>query len=335
MAGSSPRLLGLLSLLQARRIWSGAELAIRLGVSDRTLRRDIESLRELGYGITPIRGPAGGYRLDAGAELPPLLFDDDQAVALAVALRTAAASGAVADEAAQRAFETVRRVLPSRLRHRVDGLAFSAVPVAERETAIAPEELLALTAAVRDRERIHCDHRPGGHERDAPPDRLRLEPHHIVFRRGRWYLVAWDRDGDRWRVLRADRLRLRPPNGPRFAPRALPGGDVHEFIAARFKGSDGENVWPCSGEAVLALPAARVMPFIGDGTVEALGEDRCRLRLGSWSWVALAAAFIRFDTPLAAVAPIELVAACALVSRRTAAVGAADPATQSGEGDLF
>jgi predicted DNA-binding transcriptional regulator YafY len=317
MRHTSSRLLSLLSLLQARRDWPGALLAERLNVSPRTVRRDVDRLRELGYRVQAVKGPDGGYRLDAGSDLPPLLFDDDQAVALAVALQLAGTSGADIGGAAERALATFRQVMPSRLRHRIDALAVAAVdhPSPRRPGADAAV-LVALGAAVRARDVLRFDYRsrdPSG-EGDAPP--RRVQPHHLVARAGRWYLVAWDLDREDWRTFRADRIVPRTPTGPRFAPREVPGGDVAAFVAGRFRGADGPGTWPCRGEAVLALPAADVIPFAGDGVVEQLGPDRCRVVLGSWSWVGLAAGLGRFDADIEGVRPDELRRACARLARR-------------------
>ncbi|MDT0310469.1 transcriptional regulator [Streptomyces sp. DSM 44917] len=310
-SSSSSRLLSLLSLLQARPEWPGQLLAERLGVSPRTVRRDIGRLRDLGYPVAATKGPAGGYRLGAGTRLPPLLFDDEQAVALAVALRTAATSGAGVEEAAARALHTVRQVLPARLRHRVDALDVTAVPHPHPQAD--PNVLLTLSAAVRARELLRFDYAPA--TPDSPP--RRAEPHHLVTWGGRWYLVAWDLEREAWRTFRADRITPRTPTGPRFAPRALPGGDVAAFVCDRFR---GPGAWPCRGEATLDLPAQAVAPYAQDGMVEPLGPDRCRLHLSSWSWPALAAAFARFDAPLHAPSPTELrTAFTTLAARLTAA----------------
>ena len=316
VTGTSARLLSLLSLLQVRRDWPGQLLAERLEVSERTVRRDVDRLRDLGYPVRASRGPDGGYRLDAGADLPPLLFDDEQAVALAVALQTASASGAGVAEAAARALATVRQVMPSRLRSRVDAVRVVAVGSgAGAGPGVDPEVLVALSAAVRAREVLRFDHAASAAPR-------RVEPHHVVTRAGRWYLVAWDLDREDWRTFRADRIIPRTPTGPRFTPREVPGGDVAAFLGARAKGSDGADAWPCRGEVVLHLPATAVLPFAGDGVVEELGPDRCRLVLGSWSWPGLAAAVARFDADLEVVGPDELRAACADLSRRFAAAAA-------------
>src|SRR5690606_33017261 len=231
---TSSRLLALLSLLQARRDWPAERLAGRLGVSERTVRRDVDRLRELGYPVQATRGPEGGYRLGAGSELPPLLFDDEQAVALAVALRTAVTTGADVEDAAARALATLRQVLPSRLRQRVDALELSAGRPAG--VSVGTGVLVALSAAVRRREEVRFDYRVPGRPDDGDGPPRRVQPHHVVARDGRWYVVGWSPARDDWRVYRVDRMELRVPNGPRFTPREVPGGDVAAFLTARFTG---------------------------------------------------------------------------------------------------
>ncbi|SDC97225.1 Predicted DNA-binding transcriptional regulator YafY, contains an HTH and WYL domains [Glycomyces harbinensis] len=302
-------MLTLLSLLQTRRDWPGGLLAERLAVSERTVRRDVDRLRGLGYRVSAVKGPYGGYRLEAGSDLPPLLFDDEQAVALAIALRTAAGAGI--EESAARALATVRQVLPARLRRRVDAVQVGAVPQGDPVDAAVIAE---LGAAVQAREEV-------GFRYGVKEERRRAQPHHVLVRQGRWYLVAWDLDREDWRVFRVDRMALRTPNGPRFTPREVPGGDVHAFVRARFKGSDGPDAWPCTGSVVLAAPAGAVAPFAGEGTVEDLGPGRCRLTTGAWSWPAVAASVARFDADIEAARPVELVAAFARLAGRFAAVG--------------
>ncbi|MFI7000453.1 helix-turn-helix transcriptional regulator [Nocardia sp. NPDC050175] len=313
---TSSRLLSLLSLLQARRDWPGGLLAQRLGVSDRTVRRDVDRLRELGYPVQAVKGPDGGYRLEAGHHVPPLLFDEDQAVALAVALRIAVGTGAGIEEAAARALATVRQVLPSRLRQRVDALEISAAgPGADPQ--VDTGVLLTLSAAVRAGEELRFDYRsPGRPEDTEPRPPRRVQPHHLVVRTGRWYLVGWDPDRAAWRIYRADRMTPRVPNGPRFPPREVPGGDVAVFLSAQFKGSERADAWPCRGEVILDLPATEIAPFAGDGVVEELGTDRTKLTTGSWSWPALAASLARFDTEIEVISPPELRVAFAELSRR-------------------
>lgn len=342
MPKTSARLLSLLSLLQARRDWPGALLAERLDVSPRTVRRDVDRLRELGYPVAAAKGPDGGYRLDAGTELPPLLFDDEQAVALAVALQVATTSGAGIEEAAARALNTVRQVLPARLRHRVDTLRFTAVdrPATRPDPQVDSGVLMAVGAAVHAREVLRFDYSPVSEERPGqapagPPPPRRVEPHHLVTWGRRWYLVAWDLDRADWRTFRADRITPRIPTGPRFTPRELPGGSVADFVTARFRGIDTTGAtegapggWPCRGEVIIGLPAAEVLRYAGDGVVEELGPDRCRLVLGSWSWLGLAAAVGRFDADIQVVGPPELASAFAQLAARYAA--AAEPGTFGG-----
>ncbi|MBG0814419.1 YafY family protein [Planomonospora sp. ID82291] len=278
---------------------------------------DVDRLRELGYPITAVKGPEGGYRLGAGAEPPPLLFDDDQAIALTVALQIAAgnADGGLAVPAAQ-ALNTIRQVMPARLRNRVNALQVTAVerPAAQPAAPVGGDVLLALSTAARNREVLGFGY--GTDPFDRPP--RRVEPHHVVTWDRRWYLVAYDLDKQEWRTYRADRITLRTPNGPRFPPRQLPGGDVAAFVTGRFRGStDPAGGWPCTGTVILDQDAATLAPYIGDGVLEEIGPGRCRLTLGSWSWTGLAAAIARFDTATTVISPPELTRAFA---RRCAGV---------------
>ncbi|MEU6763423.1 WYL domain-containing protein [Streptomyces sp. NPDC046853] len=347
MQKTSSRLLALLSLLQTHRDWSGDDLAERLDITPRTVRRDIDRLRDLGYPIRTFKGPLGGYRLDAGSQLPPLLFDDGQAVALALALQSAATSSTIGDDAV-RALATVRQVMPPRLRRRIDMLQVTAVQAPEAGSDASPvgtQVLVELSRAIHAREELRFDYRrfdyeyaahadsDRGPEATAPAEHpRRVQPHHLITWRGRWYLIAWDLDRDDWRVFRADRIRPRTPTGPRFAPRALPGGDggrdgdgsssggggdVAAFITGRFRGTDGTTTdWPCRGEVVLDLPAQSVAPFVQDGIVEELGPDRCRLTLGSWSWTGLAATIGHFDSDIHVIGPPQLTNAFAELATR-------------------
>lgn len=311
MAGPSSRLLNLLSLLQVRREWGGDLLADRLQVSPRTIRRDVERLRELGYRIESLRGPAGGYRLASGAELPPLLFDDDQAVAVALALAVAPVSGADIAEAATRALATVRQVMPARLRARID--AVEVIPTPEG-TVVDPEVLVAVSDATRRHEVLRFEYAAPGLRGDRSP--RRVEPHAVIARSGRWYLLAWsdgapgpseeEGTGD-WRTYRLDRIEPSAPTRRTFRPRPIPGGDPAKFVAARFKGSSRDNAWPCTGTAVLHLPIARITPFVdADATCEPIDPERTRVTMGSWSWPALAARFAGFDAPFELIGPAAL-----------------------------
>ncbi|GGL29862.1 helix-turn-helix transcriptional regulator [Planomonospora parontospora] len=277
MTDTSARLLRLLSLLQTRREWSGAELAERLEVTVRTVRRDVERLRGLGYPVHATQGSAG-YRLGAGGVLPPLLLDDDEAVAVAVGLRTAA-GGSVAgiEETSLRALAKLEQVLPSRLRHRVDTLNAATVRVGGTGPEVSPEALMAIAEACRRRERLRFDY-TGPHGDET----LRcVEPYRLVSFDRHWYLVAWDTGRDDWRTFRVDRLVPRTPAGPRFAPRDPPDGDVAAYLARRLSW----RAWPWQASVLLHVPAEaaaeRVWP--GMGVLEAVDGRSCLLRVGAES----------------------------------------------------
>lgn len=317
---TTTRLLTLLSLLQARPHWPGPVLAERLGVGARTVRRDVERLRDMGYSIRSTFGIDGGYRLEPGRDVPPFLFDEDQTVAIAVALQAAPALGAGIDEAAARALTTIRQVMPSRLRPRLG--AMEIVVVREPSGAAADEApadvLAAVGDAIRARQVLRFDYREYADPDEASRPPRRVEPHHLVAHRSRWYLVAWDLDRESWRVFRVDRITPRMPGGARFQPRGIPGGDVGAFVSARFKGSDVDE-WPCRGTVVLDLPLRSVQPFLADGVARATDDaKRCVLEAGSWSWDALAASFARFGVAMEVVEPPELADAFAVLSRRCA-----------------
>lgn len=328
-------MLTLLSLLQTRRDWPGSLLAERLGVSGRTVRRDVDRLRELGYRIHAIKGPDGGYRLEAGEELPPLLFDDEQAIALSVALQAATLSAAGIEDAALRALTSVRQVMPARLRHRLDALRFTAMP--EAGVSVSYDTLAQISEAIRACEELRFDYTRAGETTvptpppsavpAAPQGPRRVQPHHLVATRGRWYLIGWDGERGDWRVHRVDRMSLRSHRGARFSPRELPGGDPHAFLRARFRGAVEGDAWPCRGKVVLHTPASRVVPFVDDGTVEPVDAESCLVELGAWSWGALAALLLRFEVAIEVVEPAELADAFAELGRR-----ASDAARQGDSG---
>lgn len=326
MANTTTRLLSLLSLLQTPREWPGSVLAARLGISARTVRRDVDRLREMGYSIHATMGPEGGYRLQAGSAVPPLLFDEEQAVAVAVALQTVTGSGVELDDAAGRALATVRQVMPSRLRHRIEPL--SVITLADRpgqaaRMHVSMDVLVNIAGTIRDAQVLRFDYAPrvALDRPDAVVAPRRVEPHHIVSAQGSWYLFAWDIDREDWRLFSVDRMTPRIPVGPRFTPRAVPGGDVSDFVAARFKGSDGNN-WPCRGSVILDLPLHKVLPFVGDGAADAHGIDRTVLEAGSWSWGSLAALFGRFEVAMQVIGPPELADAFVQLAGRFAATAA-------------
>jgi predicted DNA-binding transcriptional regulator YafY len=285
MANTSSRTLRLLSLLQTHRYWPGPELAERLEVSVRTLRRDVDRLRELGYPVEAHRGVDGGYQLAPGATLPPLVVDDEEAVALAIGLRTAA-QGAVAgiEEASIRALTKVVQVMPPRLRRRVDALRTATVPaVWSRGPTVDSATLTTVAQACRDEERLRFSYTAHRGERTA----RHVEPHRLVSLGRRWYLVAYDLTRHDWRSFRVDRLTDPASTAERFRPRELPADDPVAFVRAGI-----DNV-PTSYtvEAVVHAPAEKVRAQIGQwATIESAGEDTCRVRMTAESldWPALA-----------------------------------------------
>ncbi|MER6201503.1 YafY family protein [Streptomyces sp. NPDC001586] len=278
MLDTSARLLRLLSLLQAHREWTGADLAERLGVTARTVRRDVDRLRELGYPVNASPGTGGGYQLGAGAELPPLLLDDDEAVAVAVGLRTAAGNGVEGiGEASVRALAKLEQVLPSRLRRRVSALNEFTVPMlrgAERSTVDA-SVLTELASACRDGERLRFDYR----DHEGNVSRRTVEPHRLVCTERRWYLVAWDVDREAWRTFRADRIEPRPPHGPRFNPRPPPAEDLAAYVSQGVS----QRVYAARAVVRLKVSAQEAGRIVGpsDGVLEPVDGQTCLLRTGA------------------------------------------------------
>ncbi|MGW5260129.1 helix-turn-helix transcriptional regulator [Microbispora sp. NPDC004025] len=274
MSDTSARLLALLSLLQTPREWPGSELAERLEVSPRTIRRDVDRLRELGYPVQATMGAVGGYRLAAGAAMPPLLLDDEEAVAIAVGLRTAAAHPVDGiEEASVRALAKLEQVLPSRLRHRVGALAAATVPMlAGAEPPVDPRTLVVLAGAAANRERLRFAYRSG----DGTETRRLTEPYRLVTAGRRWYLLAYDNDRDDWRVFRADRIGDPHPTGVRVPARVPPEQDPAEFVAAKLYSS--APVYEVV--ATVRLPAGQVTGRLGAaaGDVEPIDDHSCRLR---------------------------------------------------------
>ena len=281
MAETSGRLLKLLSLLQTPREWPGPELAERLGVTQRTVRNDIDRLRQLGYPVLASRGSIGGYRLSAGAAMPPLLLDDDEAVAIAVALSTAS-GGAVdgLEETALQALTKLLQVLPKRLSGRVDALQAHTVRVAGRRRGanVAGKLLALVAAAARDREVVrfaYSDHSGSATER-------RVEPYQLVNWGQRWYLVAFDLQRDDWRTFRCDRMSETRSVGHRFRARELPAEDIAAYVASKTR----QVQMKVTGRVVVHAPASVVEQRMGSwtqGSIEPLGEDRCRVQIGARS----------------------------------------------------
>jgi predicted DNA-binding transcriptional regulator YafY len=274
MLETSARLLRLLSLLQARRDWTGPVLAERLGVSTRTVRTDIERLRGLGYPVHSTPGVAGGYRLGAGAALPPLLLGDDEAVAVAIGLRTCAGGSVVGiEESSVRALAKLEQVLPSRLRHRVSAMHGATVTVPGTGPTVDAEVLTTIATAIRASERLRFDYA----NHDGATSRREVEPHRLVSWGRRWYLVAWDDDRSDWRTFRVDRL-SRPLPSRRFTPRRLPDDDVSTLVQRGV----GSATWRFRAQVLVHAPAEQVAQRLPPAVaVEAVDTDSCVVDVGS------------------------------------------------------
>jgi predicted DNA-binding transcriptional regulator YafY len=304
MLETSARLLRLLSLLQSGRNWNGSELAERLDVSTRTVRADVERLRELGYPVHGSRGSAGGYRLGAGTVLPPLLLDDEEAVAVAVGLRVATGGTLTGiEDTALRALAKLDQVLPTRLRRRVAALATYVVPVPPDRPApaVAATVLTTLTALCRDRERLpflYRDHR-------GTEQRRTVEPYQVVSWGRRWYLVGWDVDRGDWRTFRVDRMQPQVPTGPRFAPRDPPWTDVAAYVAGRASSA----AWRYRARVTVHAPAEVVLAHINPavGTVGPVDEKTCVLNTGADTLHSLAVHLGLLDLDFTVTEPPELV----------------------------
>ncbi|MFC5803516.1 helix-turn-helix transcriptional regulator [Streptomyces formicae] len=303
MLETSARLLRLLSLLQAHREWSGAALAERLGVTPRTVRRDVDRLRELGYPVHASPGTGGGYQLGAGADLPPLLLDDEEAVAVAAGLRTAAGNGIEGiGESSVRALAKLEQVLPNRLRRRVSALSAFTVPMLRDapRSRVDPSVLTELANACRDSERLRFAYE----DHHGSATRRMVEPHRLVCTERRWYLVAWDLDRADWRTFRVDRITPKPPHGPRFAPRTPPAEDLAAYV------SRGVSTAVYATEAVIRLhvPAERAAEAVSPtaGVLEPEGPESCLLRTGAPSLDVMVIHVMLLGVDFEVVEPAEL-----------------------------
>jgi predicted DNA-binding transcriptional regulator YafY len=305
------RLLRLLALLQDRRDWTGPQLAERLGVTSRTVRADVERLRELGYPVDAQAGVGGGYRLGAGTALPPLIVDDDEAVAIAVGLRTAA-GGTVAgiEEASVRALAKLDQVLPSRLRRRVHALHGYVVALGAGGPAVDADLLVTISSACRDRERLRLTYRT--HAGDTI--RRIVEPHQLVHLGRFWYLVAWDLHRDAWRTFRLDRFDGVPGVDRRFTPRPPPAGGFAAHVARGRTSARGGHQAEVILHGPLAELAQRVPPT--SGTLEALDDERCLLRVGG-DWLgAIAVHIALLEVDFEVVTPPALASQVARLAER-------------------
>jgi len=309
MLETSARLLRLLSLLQSRRDWTGPALAERLGVTTRTVRNDVERLRNLGYPVDATPGVRGGYQLGAGAALPPLLLDDEEAVAVAVGLRTANTVTGI-EETAVRALAKLEQVLPSRLRHRVNALQTTTVQVPGQQPRVSASVLTTLASVCRDHERLRFDYESHG----GSESRRTVEPHRLAHARGRWYLVAFDLDKNDWRTFRVDRMTPKIPTGPRFTPREPPA-DVATYVARGL----GTATWRYRATVLVHAPADELVPRLPPGVdVVEVTDEGCVVAVGSDTPQMLAVYIGMMDADFEVTEPPELVAELAKLANRYA-----------------
>ncbi|MFD6247386.1 helix-turn-helix transcriptional regulator [Streptomyces roseolus] len=297
MTDTPARLLTLLSLLQTPREWPGSELAERLAVSARTIRRDIDRLRELGYPVEATKGAVGGYRLVAGTAMPPLLLDDEEAVAIAVGLRAGAGHAVEGvEEASVRALAKLEQVLPARLRHRVSTLQAATLPLTRGDGAtVAPSTLTALAGAVTGHERLRFGYRA----RAGEESKRLVEPYRLVSTGSRWYLVAYDLGREDWRTFRVDRVSDPLATGARFAPRELPEGDAGAYLVRSMARAYGEAEREVELDVEFAAPLEQVVAVLPAHLVPvATGAGSCRLRArvtDSVDWLAVRLALAGLD----------------------------------------
>jgi len=314
MLNTSARLLRLLSLFQAQRYWSGAELSRRLEVTGRTLRRDVDRLRSLGYPVHSTSGVEGGYQLGAGATLPPLLLDDEETVAVALGLRTSAQSGITGtEEASVRALLKIEQVLPPRLRHRVTALHGFVVPLQSRGPVVDAHLLSAIAGACRDCECLRFKYQ----DRAGSPSLRAVEPHRLVHTGYRWYLVAWDTARKDWRTFRIDRIEGKPKTSTRFNPRTPPEGDFAKFVSK----SLSQSPYPVRARITLRAPMETLAPRIppSAGVLESIDENSCTLQTGSYSVEGIAMHLAWLGVDFRVHEPPDLIACIAKLAARFAA----------------
>lgn len=313
MLDTSARLLRLLALLQARRFWPGPELAERLDVTERTIRRDVDRLRSLGYPVESSSGVAGGYALGVGASLPPLLLEDDEALAVTLGLRTAA-MGSVSgiEEAALRALTKIEQVLPTRLRRRVKALGDAVSPLYFGSTPVDAARLSVLAGASRDFERAAFRYMDG---KARITDRI-VEPHGLVHTGSRWYLVAWDEAREDWRTFRLDRIDGDVKLRGAFTPRPLPEGNLAKYVARSFT----EHVYTHTARVLFHAPIERLRPRVSPavGRLEHVSANRCRLISGAHTLDVLAIHLAILGETFVIEDPPELVEAALEISKRLA-----------------
>lgn len=323
MLETSTRLLKALALLHERRFWTGPELSDALGVTERSVRRDVDRLRSLGYPVHATAGVGGGYSLGAGRDLPPLPLDDEEALAVAIGLRSAA-TGAVSgvEAAAVRALTKLEAVLPQRLRKRLVAFQQVALPLPSRGGRVQVDGavLSAVTSACREEDRLAFDYR----DRTGAASRRRVEPYRLVHNHVRWYLLAFDEDRDDWRIFRLDRMGpALPTRGARFRPRPLPEEDPAEYVARSVQ----VDAWRyrvratvhCSAEAALAREPMLI------GHVTPIDDGSCRLEVAGedLGWLALFLGYLGLEMEVEE--PPELRERLLAMAERVTALAAAMP----------
>lgn len=312
MLGTSARLLRLLTLLQTRRAWRGEELSERLEVTDRTLRRDIEKLRSLGYPVGATSGVAGGYRLGAGASLPPLQFEDDEALAVSLALGIAASSASIVgiEEAALRALAKLHPLLPAKLRKRADALQAAIAHQPQEGPTIDPRVLVAIAAACRDKERLGFGYR----KREGDAGVREVEPTGLVHVMRRWYLVAWDLARADFRTFRLDRMEPPIVAGARFAPRPPPARNLAAYVSRAVS----SEAYGHRARVLVQASRERVVAKLGPmaGTVESVDAQQCIVQTGANSLEGLAAWIAMLGFEFTVLEPPELVGALRALSAR-------------------
>jgi len=317
MVQTSARLLKVLSLLQSRRFWAGADLASALGVTQRSVRRDVDRLRSLGYPVHAAAGVGGGYQLGAGKELPPLPLDDDEAVAVALGLRIAA-TGRVKglEEASLRAMGKLEQVLPKRLRRRVNALQEVSIRLPDAGPKVDAAILALIANACRDREQLHF----GYSSRSGASAERVAEPYHLVHTSHRWYLLAFDLDKKEWRTFRVDRITGQPRAAGRLRPRPLPAEDVAAYVSQ----SISSEVYRFRAEVTFHAPAEEVASKLSGlaGRIEPLDAQRCLVHTGAESLEGLAfhLSFLGFEFEVHR--PPELIEHLRTVSERLARAAA-------------
>ncbi len=301
MVETSARLLKLLSLLQARRDWPGAQLAERLGVTLRTVRRDVDRLRDLGYPVVARPGVAGGYRLAAGTAMPPLLLDDDEAVAVAVGLRTAGTITGI-EETSVRALAKLEQVLPARLRRRVNAVGEATVSLAHRGPTVEPGLLTRLATACRDRDALRFEYAAA----DGETSRRVVEPVRLACTGRRWYLLCWDRSAADWRTFRVDRIASEPSEAGRFARREPPEEDVAGYISRAISTAP----YRYQARVLLRVSADRAVERVSPaaGMIEAVDGDTCVLHVGGPSLEGFPVYVAQIGFEFEVLEPPELVA---------------------------